>query len=168
METVDSCGLLPMRAAGQVFPTAYAFRRFLQKVLPKHLMDLPKRDPLKNIRLSPVGGIPNTIGKKWPKASISELVDQKTVSGIILDHGVSVVPLQGGSSIEAALSLADSACYAAKEKGRTRIDIYHPDDDPLATTRSADLHWASSVTAASRRLLSRIMSRVHSNSFPAS
>ena len=97
METVDSCGLLPMRAAGQVFPTAYAFRRFLQKVLPKHLMDFPKPDPLKNIRLSPIEDITNTIGKQWPKASISELVDKKTVSGIILDHDVSVVSTQGGA-----------------------------------------------------------------------
>jgi diguanylate cyclase (GGDEF)-like protein/PAS domain S-box-containing protein len=65
-----------------------------------------------------------------------------------LGVSIGLVPLQGGASIEEALNLADSACYAAKEKGRNRIHIYHPDDDPVATTRSADLHWASSVTAA--------------------
>ena len=46
LESVDSNGLLPLRAADQAFPTAYAFRRFLQRVLPEHLAQLPDADPL--------------------------------------------------------------------------------------------------------------------------
>jgi len=65
-----------------------------------------------------------------------------------LGVSIGLVPLQGGSSIQDALSLADSACYAAKEKGRNRIHIYHPDDDPVATSRTGDSHWASSITSA--------------------
>ncbi len=42
MEVVDSNGLLPMRQAEKAYPTAYAFRRFLQKELPRHLMEFPK------------------------------------------------------------------------------------------------------------------------------
>lgn len=44
MEVVDSNGLLPMRQVEKAYPTAYAFRRFLQKHLPRHLMDFPKPD----------------------------------------------------------------------------------------------------------------------------
>ena len=42
MEVVDSNGLLPMRQAEKAYPTAYAFRRFLQKELPRHLEDFPR------------------------------------------------------------------------------------------------------------------------------
>src|SRR6185436_15708895 len=37
LEAVDGNGLLPMRASSQVFTTAFAFRRFLQRSLPAHL-----------------------------------------------------------------------------------------------------------------------------------
>jgi len=65
-----------------------------------------------------------------------------------LGVSIGLVPLQGGTSIEDALNLADSACYAAKEKGRNRIHVYHPDDNPVATKRTGDSHWASSITSA--------------------
>ena len=48
MEAVDSNGLLPMRAADQVFPTAYAFRRYLQKTLTPHLTQFPTAEPFSN------------------------------------------------------------------------------------------------------------------------
>ena len=43
-EAVDGCGVLPMHAParGQVFPSAYAFRRYLQRELPAHLEVVPK------------------------------------------------------------------------------------------------------------------------------
>ena len=44
LELVDSNGLLPLRATDEVFPTAYAFRRYLQKELPPHLERMPKQD----------------------------------------------------------------------------------------------------------------------------
>jgi diguanylate cyclase (GGDEF)-like protein/PAS domain S-box-containing protein len=65
-----------------------------------------------------------------------------------LGVSIGVVPLQGGSSIEAALNLADSACYAAKEKGRNTIHVHHPDDDPMVNRRVGDSQWVSSITGA--------------------
>ena len=46
LEAVDGNGLLPLRAVDAVFPTAYAFRRAFQRVVPEHLSDRPERDPL--------------------------------------------------------------------------------------------------------------------------
>ncbi|HDR46994.1 MAG TPA: deoxyribodipyrimidine photolyase, partial [Geoalkalibacter subterraneus] len=48
---VDSNGLMPLNAIPQAYPSAYAFRRFLQKQLPAHLVDLPHPDPLKDAAL---------------------------------------------------------------------------------------------------------------------
>ena len=49
VERVDSNGLLPIAATDHAYPTAYAFRRFLQRSLPDHLADLPSKAP----KLSP-------------------------------------------------------------------------------------------------------------------
>jgi len=54
LERVDSNGLLPLQAPGRVFPTAYAFRRFLQRALPDHLPDARKPNPL--VRAEPRSG----------------------------------------------------------------------------------------------------------------
>ena len=69
MEVVDSNGLLPLRQAEQAFPTAYAFRRFLQRELPRHLMDFPKANALLNAKLPKAKHLPREITKRWPKAS---------------------------------------------------------------------------------------------------
>ena len=42
------------------------------------------------------------------------------------------------------LRAADAACYAAKDKGRNRIHVYHPDDEALAK-RHGDMAWVSQI-----------------------
>lgn len=97
MEAVDSNGILPMRAAEQVFNTAYAFRRFLQKHLPQHLGELPSADPLADIELPALTGIPDEIATRWPPATpdfLQALPD--VLTRIPLDHSVGVVDAAGG------------------------------------------------------------------------
>jgi deoxyribodipyrimidine photo-lyase len=90
LEQVDSNGLLPMRATTQVFPTAFAFRRFLQKTLASHLSDAPERDPLRNL---PHGAtvIPATITQRW-KPGIPP-----RVTGLPIDHSVRPTERRGGT-----------------------------------------------------------------------
>ena len=68
LESVDSNGLLPLRATDRVFTTAFSFRAFLQKQLPAHLEDFPKANPLKDARLPPLKSLPFEITTPRPTA----------------------------------------------------------------------------------------------------
>jgi deoxyribodipyrimidine photo-lyase len=97
MEQVDSNGLLPMLAADQVFGTAYAFRRFLQKALPSHLFERPREDPLKRVKLTRLHISLKQMQDRWPPASQTSLRDAaKTLGRLPIDHGVNIAPFRGG------------------------------------------------------------------------
>lgn len=57
-EAVDSHGIVPLASVPQVFPTAYAFRRFLQRELPDHLDRFPIRNPLARVELPKLKRLP--------------------------------------------------------------------------------------------------------------
>jgi deoxyribodipyrimidine photo-lyase len=98
LEKVDSCGLLPMRAADHVFPTAYAFRRFLQRALPDHLMDAPKANPLARAGLRRLRSLPGEIRRRWAPASSKLLAgDAGALASLPIDHAVGPVAIEGGS-----------------------------------------------------------------------
>lgn len=98
VEKIDANGLLPMRSTDRVFPTAYAFRRFLQKNLPDHLVVRPKEDPLKNATLKTLRSLPKEITKHWPKTSEKNLKGGSAfLQSLPIDHSVGVVKTTGGS-----------------------------------------------------------------------
>jgi deoxyribodipyrimidine photo-lyase len=87
MEVVDSNALLPLRQAEQSFPTAFVFRRFLQRKLPRHLAGFPKADALLNAKLPKATVLPQEILKRWPKASPGLLnSSDRVLAGFPLDH----------------------------------------------------------------------------------
>ncbi len=45
------------------------------------------------------------------------------------------------------LSATDAACHVAKEQGRNRVQVYHPDDAMLARHRR-EMHWVHEVSRA--------------------
>jgi deoxyribodipyrimidine photo-lyase len=93
LEKIDSNGLLPLRAADRVFPTAHAFRRFLQKNLPNHLSDFPKTDPLKRLKLPKLKALPRTITKRWPATPLAWLEAPGSFTALPINH--KVVPSTG-------------------------------------------------------------------------
>ena len=61
---------------------------------------------------------------------------------------VGVVPLTSGSgSLAEVLSAADAACYAAKDAGRNRVQLYHDEDIALAR-RQGEMRWVARVNDA--------------------
>ena len=64
--------------------------------------------------------------------------------------GVSIglVPISGGNhSVEDVLSVADSACYAAKDQGRNRVQVYQADDTEFAL-RHSEMRWVARINQA--------------------
>jgi deoxyribodipyrimidine photo-lyase len=99
LEQVDSNGLFPMREGEKTFPTAFAFRRFLQKALPLHLSEFPRPNPLARIDLRPAKVLPKTIERRWPR--VSEEILKKIPSALgsfPIDHSVPRVALRGGAT----------------------------------------------------------------------
>ncbi len=50
-------------------------------------------------------------------------------------------------SVSHLLSVADAACYAAKDGGRNQIYVYH-DDDSTLVRRHGEMQWVSQITEA--------------------
>ena len=98
LESVDSNGVLPLRAADRVFPTAYAFRRFLQKTLPEHLPQAPVADPLASVKLPPME-VDAAIVARWPMADGELLAaGEATLAKFPIDHDVRPALLEGGAA----------------------------------------------------------------------
>jgi diguanylate cyclase (GGDEF)-like protein/PAS domain S-box-containing protein len=59
---------------------------------------------------------------------------------------IGIVEITGDTAnVANAMSAADVACYAAKDQGRNRVQLYKPDDVP---ERHREMHWVSKLTRA--------------------
>lgn len=101
LEAVDGNGLMPMRSVDKVFPTAYAFRRYLQKELLPHLSDQPQDDPFRKRKLVP---LPNAVWQEIIK--LAAPADEELLSGtaaalakLPIDHRVGPAAFEGGETV---------------------------------------------------------------------
>jgi deoxyribodipyrimidine photo-lyase len=133
---VDGNGLLPLRAVSAVAPTAYAFRRALQKELPAHLKQPPVANPLAGLPRARPAEVPAEVATRWP-AALDWLERGGRLQALPIDQAVTeVTTLTGGAAAGAARLAAfldtDLAGYGA---GRN-----HPDLD-TSSRLSPYLHW---------------------------
>src|SRR5215813_11853354 len=99
LEAVDSNGLLPLRAAKQVFSTAHSFRRFLHNNLPLHLQAFPNALPFTGAHLPPAPRPANHIAKRWPPASEALLSGRQPLPrSAPIDRAVAPCQIRGGPS----------------------------------------------------------------------
>lgn len=126
MESVDANGLLPMRAANQVFTTAHSFRRFLQKSLGEHLRNQPLADPLKQASLPGTHVLLSAVADRWPAATADLLTPTAAaLSRLPIDHQVVPGPICGGA-VAAGKQLKK---FLQHRLNRYDEDRNHPDDD---------------------------------------
>ena len=152
VEAVDSNGLLPLRATSQAFPTAFAFRRFLQKALPPHLRAFPEPDPLRRASLPAASDVPAAIRRRWPEADDTLLSGRTEVlAGLPINHAVATVDLRGGSA--AAQNALDAFVHG--RLARYVEDRAHPDRD-AASGLSPYLHFGH---ASAHQVFSAVMTR---------
>jgi deoxyribodipyrimidine photo-lyase len=99
LEAVDSNGLVPIRSASRAFPTAHAFRAFIQRTLREHLAALPSPNPLEGLRLPAAPALPRAITDRWPAAPAALLDgDASALARLPIDHVVGVSPVRGGAT----------------------------------------------------------------------
>ena len=99
LEAVDANGLLPLATSDRAFPTAFAFRAFLQKSLRLHLSAFPSPDPTGHGALREGPPLPQGITARWPAAAPS-LLDTRpeALAALPVDHAVRPVPTRGGAA----------------------------------------------------------------------
>ncbi len=151
LEAVDSIGLLPMSLAPKDFPTAYAFRAFLQREIAEHLGALPQASPMAGLGL-PRAVVPRSILARWPAADAALLAaEPAALAALPIDHGVTPCEQRGGPRAGIA---------AIRSFVRDGLDAYnerrcHPDDDG-GSKLSAYLHFGHvSVHAILREVAAR-------------
>jgi deoxyribodipyrimidine photo-lyase len=151
LEAVDSNGILPMRAADQVFPTAYAFRRFLQRTLRPYLDQFPLADPLANRRF-PRAKLPADIARRWPAATDALLSGGVAAQAALpIDHAVGPASFAGGADA------AGRALDAFLERRLDRYDEARNDcENEAASGLSPYLHFGH---ISPHKVLSRVIDR---------
>jgi deoxyribodipyrimidine photo-lyase len=149
-ERVDSNGLLPMRVAPDAFPTAYAFRRFVQRTLPSHIVSPPAGTPLEGAGL---GGarLPAAVTDRWRATDLASLAQPAALSWLPIDHGVAPTAQRGGTVAgRAALErfLSDALARYGEERNDVTRDV---------TSRlSPYLHFGH---VSSHEVVTRVLSR---------
>jgi deoxyribodipyrimidine photo-lyase len=104
LEAVDSNGLLPLSEGAEAFPTAYAFRRFLQKRLPLHLTQVPEAHSLRALPDLPPPQIPAELVRRWSPVKPGELRHPaRLAASLPVRHDVGPAPVRGGPSAAGAL-----------------------------------------------------------------
>jgi len=126
LEDVDSNGLYPMRATDRVFPTAYAFRRFLQRELLPHLERPPAEDPLADLPDADPPELDRAVVERWPAAPDPLLEGAPgSLDDLPIDHDVGETETRGGAvAAEEALDR-----FASRMLDRYHEDRNHPDDE---------------------------------------
>jgi deoxyribodipyrimidine photo-lyase len=103
VEAVDGSCVVPFRLAGKDFPTAFAYRRFLQEHLPAWIDRLPAEDPLAGAPPPTRAALPAYVLRRWPAADPDALArPERVLAALPIDHRVAPCATRGGAAAAAA------------------------------------------------------------------
>ena len=150
-ERVDSNGLLPMRDAETAFPSAYAFRRHVQRTLPAHIGDRPSASPLDDVEGLSGAVVAPAIANRWPMADLDALAAADGLRSLPIDHGVAPTETKGG--IVAGQEALDRFLASALPRyADDRNDVEHDTTSGL----SPYLHFGH---LSAHEIVSRVLTR---------
>ena len=136
LEAVDSNSLYPMHATAKAYPTAYSFRRYLQKSLPTHLERVPAADPTSALEGLPAPVLPESVLRRWPDASRWLTSLGLDLAELPIDHSIGPAEIRGGPRAARA-RLED---FLGHKLARYAEDRNQPDAD-AASGLSPYLHF---------------------------
>ncbi len=136
LEAVDGNGILPLQAAEQPFSTAYAFRRFLQRELPGHLLSMPLTDPLAKAPLIPLTAPPAALSAAAAAGDDLLFGARTGLNRLPIDHQTKPVQRMGG--YRAASELFQRFL---KEGLPVYVDQRNQPQQPATSWLSAHLRW---------------------------
>lgn len=150
MESVDGGGIVPLAATPADFPTAHAFRRFLQRVLPEHLACAPLARPFARARVAGAS-VPRDVLARWPRASAALLrAEPAALATLPVDARVGPVPTRGGA-VAAHAALADFLA--------TRLPRYGERNDPAAAATSGLSPWLHFGHVSSHEVVAAVLAK---------
>ncbi len=137
LEIVDSNGLIPLSATQNAYPSAYAFRRFIQNVLPRIILERPDPDPLRERSRFAPAKLDQSIAERWPQAS-DELLscDPQKIAELPLDHKVRLVSTCGGHE-----SASKAMKLFLEKKLSSYGELRNVPDTNVTSGLSSYLHW---------------------------
>ena len=151
LEAVDASGVVPFRLPGSDFPTAFAFRRWLQREMPRWLGRRPAADPLARARLPRPPALPREIARRWPAADPEALARPEALAASLpVDHRVPPTGDGGPAAAERRLAafLSDG------------LDRYAEDrNDPDAAATSGLSPWLHFGHLSSQEVVSAVLDR---------
>jgi deoxyribodipyrimidine photo-lyase len=123
VEAVDGSCVVPFRLAGKDHPSAYAYRRLLQRELPRFLELLPAPDPLARAGLPQLDALPAAIRRRWPAAPREALARPGALAAALpIDHRVPPAGRGGAAAGEERLRVFVAADLPRYADGRASPD----------------------------------------------
>jgi deoxyribodipyrimidine photo-lyase len=130
-EAVDSNGLLPMRAAGRCFVTAFSLRAHIHNTLREHIQTWPTEISFDGL---PALALPADVVTRWPATTIDTLESpERLLASLPINHSIDALPLRGGeAAAHAALARFVTAAMGTyfvdrnqpSEHGTSRLSPY--------------------------------------------
>lgn len=98
-ESVDSNGLMPLRASDKAYPSAASYRRIIQREMPKYVLHCPQKGLPKDACVQGAK-VPQEVLRKWPAASAKLLrAEPDSLRELHIDHSVGPAAIDGGRKV---------------------------------------------------------------------
>ena len=135
-EAVDSNGLLPMSAVTRAYPSAYHFRRMVQKSLPDWIDLSPSGRPFESWPGRHPAALPEELDRRWAFPNSAQLESADFLNELPLDDSVGPVAYRGGELAGEGVVRR----FLNERLSRYATDRNHPDRH-AASELSSYLHF---------------------------